>query len=891
VRYLMIAGLLLAACGLRAEYSYEATVLHLADRKPAANMKIRVTAPPPHPRGANPPVISEATTDADGKLKLGHDQLGEAISLLSLDPSLAFAASSSAWKGIHLQDGDNEGNILIVVPGGGMRCLSVDADSGKLMNVDAQLVSLAPGAGFQIAMRSVDGAVSTSGVPAGNYRLQFNRTYPTHWEAEVAELLVKAGEITEPPSVQIEPVRAIDVVALGEGEPGLEQYSVVAEQLSGYTPRNVRPESNSSRPVVWRVSVHCTAERNRVGGLARGVWRVTASADGWSSASTEVSVPETEPVTLKLKQGGRIAIKVKARGRDADFGGRAYLVATNSLAYDAVRRLPADAAVKELASGSYGNEVKAFGGDGSGWPHDPNRDLVNPGTYLLFASLYTYYRVDDVVVTRGATTDVILKPTPARVAILLKDKDRAIARALVYLVPHRDLGEVISATVNARTDNGGAAIFENLTAASYTVMTEREYRWVTETGSTSRRHLPYAQRRGITVGHGDRSEIAMQQFDTHFVWLTVKLKPPKDVSLADSALHNMEAGYGGIPVQAVATKDNVFEFGPVALATYEFTTRPQINSKHGGTLLRIIEAREPGEQTVEVELELGTLSVTVAAPTGVPMSRLRVYLEHDGPKPWRIFSGTALGGKPNERGKVHFTMVPQGPYRVTAWVENERDPRFAGMCCSDRVEVEDTTALSLKFNEQAGTLRVDLDDTPHTSNFLEATFIRVQLLDSAGKQALLGTPWSEYQRTHRNLELLSVATGTYTLRLSGEGFETYSQENVVIETGKVTALNVKLSLLHSAALQLENCSAEEVESAAPVFELVDVNGELVVPATDSVAALKIEQHPDLVVVTIPNIPARCAKIRFKAKGFNPIEFNVRPGQSNSMRHRAKLQRE
>jgi hypothetical protein len=107
----------------------------------------------------------------------------------------------------------------------------------------------------------------------------------------------------------------------------------------------------------------------------------------------------------------------------------------------------------------------------------------------------------------------------------------------------------------------------------------------------------------------------------------------------------------------------------------------------------------------------------------------------------------------------------------------------------------------------------------------------------------------------------------------------------------VTALNVKLSLLHSAALQLENCSAEEVESAAPVFELVDVNGELVVPATDSVAALKIEQHPDLVVVTIPNIPARCAKIRFKAKGFNPIEFNVRPGQSNSMRHRAKLQRE
>lgn len=188
-------------------------------------------------------------------------------------------------------------------------------------------------------------------------------------------------------------------------------------------------------------------------------------------------------------------------------------------------------------------------------------------------------------------------------------------------------------------------------------------------------------------------------------------------------------------------------------------------------------------------------------------------------------------------------------------------------------------------------MRVGLDDVPHTGNFREASFFRVQLLDSEGKQAVLGTPWSEYQRQHRSPELLSVATGTYTLRLSGPGFETHTQENVVIETGKVTALTVKLRLLHSVALQLENCSAEEVESAAPVVELVDVNGERVVPATESVAALKIEQQQDLVVVTIPNIPARCAKIRFKGKGFKAIEFNVRPGQWNSMRHRAKLERE
>jgi hypothetical protein len=389
VRYLIIAGLLLAACGLRAEYSYEATVLHLADRKPAGNMKIRITATPPHRRGANLPVTSEATTDADGKLKLSHDQLGAAIRLLSLDSSLAFAASSSAWTGIHLQDGKNEGNTLIVVPGGGMQCLSVDADSGKPMNVDAQLVSLTPGARFQIAMRSVDGAVSTSGIPAGNYSLRFNRTYPTHWEAEVAELHIKSGETAEPPSVKIEPVRAIDVVALGEGEPGIETYSVIAEQLSGYTPRGVRPDTNGSKPFVWRVGANCTAEKNRAGGLARGIWRVTASANGWISASTEVSVPVTQPVTLKLEQGGRIAIKVKERGRDADFGGRAYLVATNSPAYDLVRRLPADAAVKELTSGSYRDEVKAIGGDDSGWSHDPNRDLVKPGTYLLFASRYT----------------------------------------------------------------------------------------------------------------------------------------------------------------------------------------------------------------------------------------------------------------------------------------------------------------------------------------------------------------------------------------------------------------------------------------------------------------------------------------------------------------------
>jgi hypothetical protein len=372
--------------------------------------------------------------------------------------------------------------------------------------------------------------------------------------------------------------------------------------------------------------------------------------------------------------------------------------------------------------------------------------------------------------------------------------------------------------------------------------------------------------------------------------LTVRLKAPKEVTLGDGTLYNLGAEYGGIPAPTAIPKENVFEFGPVALATYEFATWPKINNKHGGTLLRIIEAREPGEQIVEVELDLGTVSVTVAPPTGVPMSRLNVYLEHDGPEPWRILSGTTLGGKPNANGKVHFTMVPQGHYRVTAWVEKEHDPRFAEMYCSDRVEVKETATVSLKFNEQAGSLRVDLDDAPRAGNFMEATFIRVQLLDSKGEQALLGTPWSEFQRSDRNLELISVATGTYMLRLSGPGFETYAQENVVIETGKQTSLKVMLSLLHSVALQLENCSAETLESPAPVVELLGVEGELIVPATESVAALKIEQQTDLVVVMIPDVPARCAKIRFKAKGFKPIEFNVRPGRSGGA-HRATLEQE
>jgi hypothetical protein len=81
-----------------------------------------------------------------------------------------------------------------------------------------------------------------------------------------------------------------------------------------------------------------------------------------------------------------------------------------------------------------------------------------------------------------------------------------------------------------------------------------------------------------------------------------------------------------------------------------------------------------------------------------------------------------------------------------------------------------------------------------------------------------------------------------------------------------------------------------LESPAPVVELLGVEGELIVPATESVAALKIEQQTDLVVVMIPDVPARCAKIRFKAKGFKPIEFNVRPGRSGGA-HRATLEQE
>jgi hypothetical protein len=125
---------------LQQESTFQVSFVYLADRSPAANVKVSVAGQFPEPGQPRAIRTFEVTTDAAGLLKLDDAQCPHgSVRLRVTEPGLAFPSGSRGWQNIPLGEGVTDAGTLAVVPGGGVRFEVLHADTGQPVKVHATL--------------------------------------------------------------------------------------------------------------------------------------------------------------------------------------------------------------------------------------------------------------------------------------------------------------------------------------------------------------------------------------------------------------------------------------------------------------------------------------------------------------------------------------------------------------------------------------------------------------------------------------------------------------------------------------------------------------------------------------------------------------------------------
>jgi hypothetical protein len=700
----------------------------------------------------------------------------------------------------------------------------------------------------------------------------------------VPELEVKPGECTDLGVISFEPVRNLAIVAVNEEGEKLQAFSVVVEQLSGFRVGHVNGVPRG-KPQPWTEHANQRGEENINFRLASGVWRVAIRAPGHVPSVTDVTLPATEPLTVRMEQAGEVSLVLSGESGRSGFNGEAVLVSVTAPCYEEIRECTTLQALFRLKQGlDLTGVIVANSNDP--WPgYDPLK-VVRPGTYVVFAG--SGHRVDDVVVRAGEKTEVLLAESPATLKVALQHEGRPLADARVWLVPvkHEFMREQQGQPRDAVTDADGLVDFESVPFGNWLILTAREYEWVSAVSADRRsmsQRLPYIDARSIFLAHGDRARLTVEQFLPGYTWLSVSVNAPDGVVLSTAELVEQSVYFGAMSARSATTTDRVFDFGPVPQNTYELSLQPKMGRAAAGTLMRVIDLDTAPVRRIDVTLEFASLTVTVVPPRGVDLSRVNVYVCHDGPEPWKIQSGTGLRGKPSKAGVIEFGHVPFGSYQVKAWIEEAHDRRFAHAAAAVSTQVSAATTVTLEFMERAGNLSVGFENSPRTpSPGQPIDFLRVQLLDSSGNPAAMGDPTSEYHTPERTLTMLSIAEGTYTLRISGKGFDVFEQPNVMIRPDVKVSVRVTLSLHQARTLILQGVELAEVQAGNLKVELLDADGEPVV--VDQVEEPDFSIHSDWngTVLNVFRVSGRVATMRLSVEGFKPVQISISRWQQSDV---------
>ena len=854
----------------------------------------------------------EVSSDDSGHLAIPDSLLADILYLRVLDDGLAFPEDSPAWR-INLKAGTNDLGKMTVVPGGSLKLRTLHAETLDPVGVRFSVQSTKRGSKLRIDGKTTDnGLLEVKGLPVGDIDLSLvpTRVYQKRylWPAGFDAVAIKAGETADLGDVALEPEHTLEVIAVDENGKSIETYQVNMSLVPGTSAAFLKSQSGSYPISAW---ANCTAEKCTVANLVRGTWRVTVTVAGYSPGTAEIEIPSESALTVRLEQGGAIQVKTatgERRGWD-----RIWAVSTSAPSY------------ATLATTAVADVEKAFD-NGLDYtlvfpPPTTKRDIFAPNdgklgplpadTYTLFIKFEgsDQYRVDNVVVRKGQTTDVALdRNASAEIQLAVTESASPKGSVTLFAVSTEDRDR--SKSVSVKTVSSDRALLKGLLPGTYQVMTKQEFDWLnnqrTRFGQPAGLELLGVRNR-FTVWPGDRFGFAIELFDPGRIWLTVKVKLPSGFKMETASIIDLYYSEMVLSEQTVVGVNGTFDFGPVRAGTYEFR-----DGSYGGDLRLYtrFDVNTAPEQTVDIDLSLRTLTVSIKAPAEFKDERFSTYLRPYWEEPSACLASAFIGNsKRLVSGKVEISDVPDGRYLLTSWAEKFDNGFSDIISTTELIEVTRNKSFTLKFDRKVGELNLRLGDSgdrldPYRLQGYGPT-LWGELRDSKGKNALVrGVP---VFNVTPNASISGIPAGTYELRLFGRGFETQTFSKVEIVENRPTSLEVSLVPTAQVRLQISNLKPDALLCQEVTYEALDEKGNALpidaggfktVFQPKSIAFRANERNrnredqPEKACeLHFMNVPIQCVRMRVKVAGFKTVEFAVRPDIKRAYEHTLEFERE
>lgn len=862
--------------------SLSGTVIRLSDRKPQPDLKLRLrfTAR----AGITPELL--VTTDAAGKFKLDGESVPQGQANLSVDDAnWAFAGSSVAWQPFHIKAGANDLGTLIVVPGGSIKGKLVDADTKAGVACNLSLRSSEQGSRIAMNIPVTDGTFEAKGLPEGSYELQVGTQ--SYWQLSKFVFKITGGKVAEMGDLALEPHRKLEVLAFTDTGAGLEKYMVTLTWAGGDAPVSYQ---NQMKPGVGQFKrQELTAEKCTLEGLWSSKWTLQVQVAGHAPATVEVEIPKQTSVKVTLERGGAIRVNVQNEQGVMLRNRQVFAVSQASPAYKEAKAgtLKVDNWGEPPAGVYRGTDMRR--GDETG----SLIDAIAAGTYFVWAFTDTYDRVtnqpvrvvqDNVVVEKGQTVDITLKPTPGRLTVNVTESGSPKAGVKVYLTQLDWNG--VKLIKEATSDATGAAVMTDLQPVAAVVLSKREYDWVVSLGRdammTGRdRMTSLFKARNVVLGFGADATVALEINDPSSIWVTLEVKVTGGGKPDRGNVFSTE-GDANRPWERVSLMctftDGKANLGPMSKGKYRFTGSATISGE-GVSLDREFEVTTPPEQTVKLDFTFESLVISVKLPKNVPAHAVRVSLapvrDPDAPfNPRDDWSGGMRhrSATPDEKGTITFVNVAAGKWTLTGHAT------VNGVLCyavTEDITVKGDTKVSLKFNENVGSINVRISGNPAMGpNARGFSTAKVFILDSKDKHAEVGDPNFLVGMTSQTWTIPSVPAGTWNVVVAAHGLQPVTQK-LKVEKDKAATLNV--SPLPAAVAQFiltaEDGSTRNIERFELTYE--DADGKPVVMWTPDKNWMTggFTDGGKLQVIGL-NIHDKVKKVRVTIAGYEDVTLDI-----------------
>lgn len=646
----------------------------------------------------------------------------------------------------------------------------------------------------------------------------------------------------------------------------LSAYTLRAFHVSGEVPEGAKLDANGLVGFQNEVG----AGGDRISGLFPGKWVLAASVRGKHAAAWRVvDIAEGEnTVSLALERPETLWIELKDIAGSPRFS-NAILIHDACPVTEHVREKWLEGKWSRQGLQPPGVFAAPLGREEA----YPTEDLP-PGRYTLLASSGgTLIWTTGIEVKSGGENRVAVRPAVRTLTVKVTDSGKPKAGVNLYLTAPE-----LKEPMMAKSGESGLAHFRGTIPGTADVFTEREYAFSRAGGAAVRG-------RRVQWQSSLDANLEIELFDPHTVWLTIVVDDRKNLVDQNCFLSRREPDVLWRPAcKAHDANRTRFEFGPVPLGDYTFSggLKPPKQNDGGGEFRVAIQLDKSGEQTVTVKLGLFAVAGKIAAPKGAILAQAEIHLisqDSDYVADWRRECRKV---RVNDKGAFEAADLPLGRYLVTAVMNDGADNCFM---VSQLVNVtKDVRNLKLTLTDEVGRIQVDVTRPPLDKVPLNAgapSNARLRVFDASGAELLLPVSDRLSNNANKLLTFYSIPCGTYRVRLEQKGALPAERDNVVVQKGRATSVELTLQPAHACAIALNGVAEQDVWALGASVALLTSDGAALALDREYLApAIRWTKLGG--TLTLWSVPPEAVSVRVSIPGFQTVTATLKKADTTTV---------